>query len=64
VAEDQQSIANVEDVAGAEIAIRFEAALWHPFALLRAVGVSRCQKPRTPGDWIFPDAIDAPALPR
>jgi uncharacterized Fe-S cluster protein YjdI len=27
VAEDQESIANVEDVAGAEIVIRFEAAL-------------------------------------
>jgi hypothetical protein len=27
VAEDQESIANVEDVAAAEIAIRFDAAL-------------------------------------
>ena len=28
MAEDQEAIANVEDVAGAEIAIRFDAALW------------------------------------
>jgi uncharacterized Fe-S cluster protein YjdI len=62
VAEDQESIANVEDVAGAEIGIRFEAALCIHFTILRAVGVSTFQKPRRPGNWIFPDAINAPAL--
>jgi hypothetical protein len=31
VAEDQEAIANVEDVAGAEIAIRFARRLVHPF---------------------------------
>jgi CDGSH-type Zn-finger protein/truncated hemoglobin YjbI/uncharacterized Fe-S cluster protein YjdI len=61
VAEDQVSTANVEDAEGSEIAIRFDAALCihSRFCVLQAPGVF---KANTPGEWIFPDAIDAPAL--